>query len=317
MIKNKILLTFLLIPFIFIDAYALKENTVSIFSRLDRQKYHSNEEITLEILIKNISNENIQFDVYDSSRTHYGLFTTFQPVVFDMQGREAELIVPYKQRNIPVEDILKHLHKRKVTLAPDETLKTSVDLNKLYNLETGIKYRLRSFFIPDMQDGEVLDGDNEIFFTVTEYSPHAGKQDTNVSSRNLEPAEIVLLHLSAEKNNNRDNYIKSLQIEKYIQAYPEYMRSWLRADNVKKAEIEKEFIRKITGPRDDYLLDFKITGEEIVDDIAYVDVIVTRFSPRVNHTFEYRYTLEKISGHGIVQWLIIDLEATFMKGGKK
>lgn len=315
--KRKLLFILLIIIAV-MNLNSQTNSSLSLYLRLDKQLYCSNEQIILNICVKNNSAENAEFDYYDPANGVSNNYITFQPVVFDMSGREPELIVSYKQENKNIEDVLIYLKKRKIELAPDETYTFKVNLSEIYKFELDKKYRVKTFFIPQIENGSAIEGDNELNFSIKEFRLHSKKKDNNLTTRDITPSEVVVLHLNAEKNKDWDKYLKYIQVEKFIEAYPRYMGEYLRADSEDKSIVEKKFIKHLTGYRDDYLLDFKVTGEEIeTNNIAYVDAVISRFGPRYDYRYKYRYTLEIANINGIIRWQIINLEATVIKGGKK
>ena len=52
--------------------------------------------LSLKICIKNISGKKVSFKIYEGKKYNYPDFTTFQPYVYDIMGRNAELTVPYR-----------------------------------------------------------------------------------------------------------------------------------------------------------------------------------------------------------------------------
>jgi hypothetical protein len=103
-------------------------------------------------------------------------------------------------------------------------------------------------------------------------------------------------------------------VESYINAYSDFVRPYNEADEVGKLNIIEDFIKFLSGKRADYIVDFEVTGEEVLKDrnIAYVEAKVRRFGARYPFVYSYRYTLEKYRDF----WLVIDVDATVMKGEK-
>jgi hypothetical protein len=314
--KVKLIISIILVSICF-GAGGWGNSNLSLYLRLDRQVYSSSDEIVLTVTVRNNSLENVFFDVYDPANDKTNDYISYRPVVYDMKGREAELIVPYKQEGKKAEDMLIFLNKRRIDLAPDECHVRKIKLNSIYKLDNDKKYRVRAFLLPDVQAGTAIESDNELSFTVKESRPFALKPDNNSAVRGLTPSEVVLLHLSAEKSKNRDNYLKYLKIEKYIEAFPDFLGKYQRADSYGRDSIEREFIAHITGYRDDYLVDFQVNKQEIADNISYVDAVAVRAGARINFRYRYRYTLERSPGGSGPEWVIINLEATVLKGGMK
>jgi hypothetical protein len=283
--------------------------------RLDKKVFYSDEAVILQVFVKNISEKKNFFEVYDTSDSESGEFVSFQPLVFDMKGREAEITVRYKLENRDVHDVIRGLDKRLVELAPGEVFVHSVDLKELYKLSMGTPYRLKSLFYPAFDDIGAIKSENELSFKIIEEKRYNKPDGVQTIDRNISPQEVIVLTLSAEKNRNWDNFLKYVHVEKYINAYPEFIQKYIKANFNEKYQIEKEFIKYITRDRDDYLLDFKIMKEEFENSkkTAYVDVVEERFGARWNYRYRYRYTLEMYKN----MWLITDEEVTYLKGVKR
>lgn len=290
-----------------------------IYIVMDKFNFYSDEEINVKICVKNISGAKKDFFVYDKNGQENINYSSFQPVVMDMDGREAEIIVPYRLEFKSKNDEILNLTQRGVQLLPDETLVHTIDLKKIYNLDHKIKYRVKGFFFPDFKDDLVITSNNELAFYVSSARSDSIKSGIRFSSRKqkifreISPSEIIKLALISEKGKEWDKMIKYIDIEQYINAYSDYARRYNIAEEYDgKLKIEKDFIRFISRDRDDYILDFKVISENIKNDnkIAYVDVIVDRNGIKRTNRYKYRYTLEKYGN----MWLIVNLEATVLKG---
>lgn len=290
---------------------------MTVFSKMNQQYYSSDEECMISIYVQNTSGKTVTFTIYNGDEGT-GDYLTFQPVVYDMQGKEAEIIVPYRLKNQPLADILKRAKKRSITLAPRETFIHAIDLHKVYSLETDTVYRVKSFFFPDITEKIVLRSSNELVFKVVEETVKSGisgvmrPRKRRILEEYVTPSEVIMLHLNAETKKQWDRFIKYLDISKFINSYSNYVRIYQLADDEEKIGIEEDFVNFLTRQRNDYILDHEILKEEVEKngEIAYVEVAVERFAPRMTVTYKYRYTLEKEKKY----WLITGLEATIMKG---
>ena len=286
-----------------------------VFIRMDKSTYFADEDVIVQICVKNESERKNYFEVCDTSDRESGNYTSFQPVAYDMMGREAEIVVPYKVQNKNINDIVRNLDKRTVELAPGETFIHAVNLKDIFAFKLNTPYRLQSLVYPSIEEGIMIKSDNELLFKIIEEKRSNKPSEIDAIKRIVMPKEVISLTLTAEMNKDWDNYIKYIDIEKYINAFPEFIQIYERANFDDKSRIEKDFIRHLTRDRDDYLLSYNIIKQEIENNrkIAYVDVETSRFGIRWSHRYRYRYTLEQYKN----MWLITDLDATAIKGVKQ
>ncbi len=283
--------------------------------RMDKKVFYSDEEVTLHVYVKNISEKKNYFEVYDSLDNESSNYTTFQPLVFDMKGNDAEITVPYKIEKRDINDLVRGLEKRMVELAPGESFIHTINVKNLFSLNLNTQYRIQSLFNPSFEESNVIKSDNELTFKIVEAKRYNKPSEVDAIERSISPKEVILLTLKAEKDRDWETWIKYINIEKYINSYPEFVQKYIRADFEEKSLVEKEFIRYATRERDDYLIRYRIIREAVEKDrkIAYVDVIEERFGIRWTYRYKYRYTLEQYKN----LWLITDEEATVIKGIKK
>jgi hypothetical protein len=262
-------------------------------------------------------------------------YTTFQPVVYDMNGRLAELIVPYKMENKTIEQIMPDLLDRNIELGPDETFTHTVNLSKFFKLKPGVKYRVRGLFYPDIKNDLFIKGDNELIFKVDNdrsfvkiRSGIVEKAEDRTYSREIAPSEVITLALNAEKNNDWERLRKYIFIEKLINSYSRFVKDYNQSDSAEKKEIEENFVKYLSRDRHDYIVDFKILKEfkDEKGNKAFVEALVERSGYKKPNRYKYIYTLEKKElteqytnkksyDHDL--WLITNLDAVIMKGGTK
>jgi hypothetical protein len=283
-----------------------------VYLKTDKRVFYSDEDVDLQVCVKNVSERKNFFYVLDSLDGASGAYTTFQPLVYDFNGREAEIIVPYKLQMKNIKELARDLEKRLVELAPGEVFIHSINLKKIYKLDLDTRYRVRSLFYPSVDEDTVIKSDNELSFSIIPEKRYNKPSEIEAVQRSISPSEIILLTLKAEKDKNWDDYLKFIDVDKYISAYPEFTQKYHRANFEEKARVEKDFIKYLTRDRDDYLIRYKILGEEIenLQKIAYVDLTEERYGSRWNYRFRCRYTLEKYKD----MWLITDKVATVLKG---
>ncbi|TAL37870.1 MAG: hypothetical protein EPN93_05215 [Spirochaetes bacterium] len=278
---------------------------------MDRFVFTEDEPVTVNIVIRNNSDKKESFRVYDTSG-HTNAYTTFQPVVMDSGGREAETTVPHRLMNRNFDEVVRDLDPRELTLMPNETMVHTINLKTLYSLDMDIEYRVKGYFYPDARDQAVLMSENTLTFKIVRSPGRERKSVIAGIKRELAPSEVVVLLLSAERENNWNNFFKYLRAEKFINAYPQFVQMYTNADEMEKLKIIEDFNKFLMRPRTDYIKEFRVLRESIEDDksAAYVDVQVKRYAPRKPISYTYRYTLEKFRDF----WLCTDIEATVNKG---
>ncbi len=305
--------------------------TFSVNLHLEKQKFHNSEDIMLNIQIKNITDDEISFYIYDSpkrsdlfdkARGDNADYTTFKPVVFDMKGRNAELIVPYIINGKDSKETISWMKKREVKLAAGETFMHTQNLKRIYNFEADKNYRLRMHFFPFIGDpadeNKVIISSNELSFKVINdkaYMPFHAKDPGGVK---LTASEVVILLLDAERERQWERSLKYIDIDKYIHSYPDFSRKYDLADDYDKKIIEKDFIRFLVNRGNDYLVDYKVVNEEIDSTglVSYVTVDASRNSMISSQRMKYVYRLEKNSETDYL-WLVSGLEASITRGGKR
>ncbi|HOD14784.1 MAG TPA: hypothetical protein PK307_08110 [Spirochaetota bacterium] len=312
--KRTIIIALLLIASISAFSMVYEPDKLRVHIRLDKKTYYADEEINLQVCVKNISEKKNYFEVYDSSESDSALYTTFQPIVFDMKGREEKpTVTGFDERNAA--DLVKGLDKRMIELGPGEMFTHTVNVKDLFELKLNTMYRIQGLFYPDFEENRLIKADNELVFKIIEQKHYSKPSDVDAIDRSISPKEVMLLTLKAEKDRDWSNWKKYVNIEKYINAFPEFVQKYYRANYEEKKEIEKDFIAFATRERDDYLVDYRVIDEMIEKDraVAYVDVIVDRFGIRKTNRYKCRYTLEQYRN----LWLVTDEEATVMKGVKR
>lgn len=284
-----------------------------VYLSTDKQRYSDIEGINLKVSVKNISKNTAVFYMYEdkSGRPPY---TTFQPRLYDMDGKEIENLTDYKLKDKYTVDIIDAMDKRPIPLGGGEIFTYTIDLTSIYRMYNGNFYRVRCYFVPDFSRRHVIHGKNEITFLVD------GPRDKNLiperpaASRNLTPSEAVLLTLEAEKNSEKDKMLKYIDLEEFIKTESNFIRSYAAAGEFERKEILEQFKWYLLRQRRDYLIKYKIIDEGIDNDDAYVDVLAERYSPRRNDSYKYRYILRKNHETAGIAWLIIGLEASIFKG---
>ncbi len=314
---------FLTISIIFltiINAYSANPGYFEINVRLDKQFYFSNEKINLQIVVKNTSNYVNSFDIYDNKDMYDALFTTFQPVVYDYQGKMAENIVPYRLLRKKISTLLKYLHKRTVHLGSGESFMYSVDIRKIFKLHTHKQYRLRSYFVPDFKKNIRVLSTNSLSFIIKDERNNTKRTGVirrlkrHIAPQVLTPSEVIMLVLSAEKQ--RRPFEKYIDLKKYIYAFPEFHKRYKMSDDQNRIQLEKEFVQFLYRERYDYIMKYRVVSETLMKNKASVIAIVHRNGIKKIVRYKYMFTLEKASPSQPF-WLISNVEASVMRGVRR
>ncbi|MCL1910632.1 MAG: hypothetical protein FWG13_00290 [Leptospirales bacterium] len=283
-----------------------------VFLSMDKRIYSDTEEVNLRVSVKNISNDTAVFYIYEDKNIDTP-YTTFQPKVYDMIGKENENIIDYKRQSQYTVDVVDSMNKRAVQLGAREIFTYTIDLKRVYKMQTGFSYRVRCYFVPDMGVRYVIHGKNELTFHVSGLKENAGQPAPYSINRDISPSEIVVLALEAEKHSDMGKMLKYIDLEEFIKIEPNFMRSYSISGELERREILEKFRQYLLKPRRDYLIAFKVVEEGIDRETAFVDVLAERYSARVNDSYRYRFVLRKSRDFGTV-WLITGLEASIFKG---
>ena len=286
-----------------------------VYVKFDKKVFFSDEPVELQVCVKNVSARKNYFFVYDAGDDSSAEYITFQPVVSEMNGREVQphdSLKPYTQdRN----ERVRGLERRMVELAPGEIFIHTVDLKSLFDLKSERHYRVMSVFYPAYDQGLSLKSDNELAFKIIEEKRYNRVSGVDEVDRSLSPSEVIVLTLKAEKDREWNRWEKYINVEKYIEAFPEFVQKYRRASFDEKPSVEREFVSYYTRERDDYLIDFKVLKEEVESNgsVAYVEALVDRFGIRWTQRYKYRFTLERYRK----MWLVTDQTAMVMKGVRR
>jgi len=294
------------------DLWAQSGDVFDVFLSMDKQIYSDTEEVNLRVSVKNISNDTAVFYVYEDKETNPS-YTTFQPKVYDMRGKENENIIDYKRQSRYTVDMIDSMSKRAVQLGAGEIFTYTVDLGRVYKMQAGFSYRVRCYFVPDLGIRYVINGKNELTFLINGFKENAGQPVLYSINRDISPSETVLLALEAEKCSDMDRMLKYIDLEEFISIEPNFIRSYSTSGEIERQEILEKFRRYLLKPRYDYLIAFKIINEGIDQGHAYVDVLAERYSVNKNDAYKYRFVLKKSRDFGTI-WLITGLEASIFKG---
>lgn len=290
------------------------DRSINYFSRYGRTRlqlsktlFEPGENIPVKFRIKNKG--------YTTIRIYPSFFTgkTFMFQVTDMAGRELTMLAEAWQdrtdeRGEPIKQIFGDLVKE-IILHPGESFEKEILLNKLYKFEPGGEYRIRGYFYPDYRRKFFTATVNVIKVRLaTRGENNRGKELFNRelsydSMPQLSPEETVYLFLSAEMRKNWKNYLKYLEIRKYITAYDRFASHFASASVIEKPRILKRFAMFLRGEPADSLKHFKIikkefdrtgSGEIKESGRAYITVHAERESKGYSVLFNYVYSLERV-----------------------
>ncbi len=301
-----------IIVFLFAITGAEAGFPLSVYLKTDRLSFDSEKNIFIEVHVKNMTESTVSFMVYEPE------YTTFQPIVYDMTGREAQTKVSYRLENKRCEEFVKPLTAREVTLAAGETIIRRMNLNDYYVFKPDTKYKVGIFFLPDAKIPVVLKGDNKIFISTIVPVENKIIKDAIVQDKGIAPSEIVRLFLSAEKNKEWRNYIKYINYDKYINSFPDFSTQYSSTNDAIKEIVLKNFKTYLTTPRNDFIIDYEIVDETISDKnidkmTAVVKAKVKREGAGKPFIYVYSYELEKFSDY----WQITNVTATVTRENKK
>jgi hypothetical protein len=286
---------------------AAGDSPFRVYVNTDRLTFTEGEPVEITAEIKNYSSKTASFNTYDVS------YTTFQPVVYSMDGKEAETTVKYRMMDRTVQDVVAYIEPRKSIVGHDEKVIKRINLRDFYNLEPGKEYRIRMFFMPEAKAPYVVRSENSLTIRIAPLDrelPEPIDLPKHYSG-GIDPSEVVQLFLGAEKARSWKNMIKYIDLEKYINAYPDYGMQFNTSNDAMRKKVLRDFVSYLSTPRHDYIVDFTVTKEAILDDrkSSYVDVKVVRHAAPRPFVYNYRFTLETSGG----TWLIANIDATVSK----
>jgi hypothetical protein len=313
-----IIIFFNFIPDIVFAQNEAKGNTLfEVYLYMEKYIFADNESMLLYINIKNKSGSKKSFKIYDAD------YTTFRPVVYDMNGKEADSSVEYRLKNLTLLQAIKDSTSRIIELSQNETFTHTIDLGNIYKIIPEREYRVKALFSSDVENQDFIVSYNQLTFKTIKAFNETSKSGISrlpkFSSpvRGLAPFEVVMLFLKAEKDRNWDNYFKYLDIEKFIKAYPDYVKIYNQAskknDIERKEKIVIEFVNFLKVERSDYIINYEVQNElKSSERNSYVEALVKRFAAGNPVYYRYRYSLERYEN----LWLITDVEVTVAKGQK-
>jgi hypothetical protein len=105
------------------------ESPFRVYVNTDRLTFTEGEPVEITAEIKNYSMKTASFNTYDVN------YTTFQPVVYSMDGKEAETTVKYRMMDRTVQDVVAYIEPRRSLVGHDEKVVKRLNIRDYYNLE--------------------------------------------------------------------------------------------------------------------------------------------------------------------------------------
>jgi hypothetical protein len=286
------------------DYTAMSPFIVTINS--DIRTFSDNKSVIISANVTNKSDTMQEFKRYEVK------YTTFQPVVYDMTGREAETTVAYRIDGNTASVMTKGASKRTIQLAPNETFSIQLNLADFYELVPGRKYRVRLLFLPDAAKTEAIKGNNQYVFIIDEKSVQANQNiaaEETGDSTAIRPGEVIQLFLTAEMKENWNDYLKFIDEEQYIFSYPQFAGRYVGSNDSTQNSVLMDFKAYLIQYRPDVLLEYSVLEETISGDSAQVKVRAYRQAARNPFVYVYTFSLEKYSSY----WRITGVEATLSR----
>ena len=283
--------------------YLSRYSTIALST--SKTRFAPGEEIVLQFEIKNRGARAIRF--YPGTEG----IESYDFLILDHSGREIDpLPLPQKIQSrewgersvVTVEGEM----VKEIILAPGEYFTKEIVLSDYYNLQPGETYNITGYFHPDARSEFFVKSHNSVKLAIdrlAEEGYNRQKQPDPLYDQGdgLTPEETVYLFLSAEMKKNWKNYLKYLDLSKYITVYDRFSSRYVRASDREKSVVMNDFVRYLTGRDTEKLQRFKIVeakterddhGEIIDGGRSQVKARAIRESRGFRVEYEYTYTLE-------------------------
>lgn len=311
------------------------EKTINEWSRysaveiaMERTRFQADEDIEVRFRIKN--NGYRIFRIFPST----GDNRSFELMVLKRNGGEVSKRINTAEMEKRRENGERHLitltgeDVKELNLHPGEVYERRIFLNDYYNLEPGQEYRVAGYFYPDARNDFFVRSKNTIPIRI---DPRPSGGYTEIETENpavetgrpsITPEETVYLFLSAEMQGNWKNYLKYLELEKYISVYDRFASRYAKAEAEERAVILRSFRKYLTGRPSDRLVRFKILdstpergpdGELLDDSRVTVRATGTRESNGYSVRYEYSYILENTGPAIPGFWKIVHVDAKVLE----
>lgn len=265
--------------------------------KLNSMNYKPDDDIWVDITVKNYGNEVIRF--YPTTEN----LRTYQFVITD----ENDEVLPPRE-TLRLEELksakIKHFNLsgdkvKEIIIHKGESFTKRLNLTDYYEFQLGKKYFVTSYFYPNYledRDSFAKSENQSIFMVEKKKEERAFKriQENDVVKDGLSPEEVIFLFLGAELKKNWGNYFKYIYFPEYILAYNKFSSEYVAADPSTKDIVVDEFKRYLSENRSGKLTYYKVLSTEMPGaGIARVNVHVERELKRLPSKFEYQYTLKK------------------------
>ncbi len=226
--------------------------TVNSFTRVaqvsieaDQISYVKDAHIPVRIRIGNSGKEILR--IYPSEET----ILSYKFFITNSNGTEIKAISTNSKKEDKVEKTelteIEHIAKE-VIIAPGEVFEKTLYIDEYYKLIPGEKYKVWLYFHPAPLDPNyaniLLRSSNHLnLYIEKEENKKPALKYLTQTSVNIEPKEIVFLFLTAEKNRNYQNYLKYLELEKLIKAYPVFA---LKFENTSSNDEKKDLLQEFS-----------------------------------------------------------------------
>jgi hypothetical protein len=284
-----------------------------------RTAFGAGEKIPVRYRVRNSGYRKLRFF------PHENMTRTFQFHLEDANGREIQPLPMNLDEEEPVRD-LQGNGVREIILAPGETFEKSIDLSSQYRLEPGREYRLCAYFVPDQEQNLTIRSRGWLRLRM-EKSRHLetayGDENPAGAATGLSPEETVYLFLSAELKKNWPNYLKYLDLPRFVTSYDRFALRYASSSDLARPGVLGEFSSYLTSRNADILKRFKILrtdyarsadGETMERGNAKVTVVADRDDQGFRVRYEYVYTLAPAEDRGF--WKIIHVQARVVRQGQ-
>ena len=287
------------------------EPTINFFSRygraeleLPRTAYRPGEALNLTFRIRNRGYQTIR--IYPALAEN----TSFQFLITDRANRELSPRAGPRPRMTQAADATADMagdELKEVILHPGEAFTRTIRLDRLYRFRAGEEYRIVGYFYPDPRRTFFVRTANVVRLRIDRARSPVRRavlpeEFFNDAIPEVSPEETVYLFLSAEIRRNWENYLKYLDLRKFVLAYDRFASRYAAAPDYNKPEVLREFQRFLTRNPTDSLKYFRITKKEFErgdegstkdDGRVFVSVRAERQTRGYSVVYNYRYTLER------------------------